>query len=159
MITTSNLLANWEVQLLSTGAFKGSLCIFTGSLSISVHILAILIPSRIFKVRKFLKRPETFTVNKINQISGKPQQLGVKIKSLADLRSKYQGISAKCRTHMCLGTCMQRFSHPEIPNYLFDNIFLYRITLVIYRLMFPITGIQSLEPASSILYSSALILL
>jgi len=32
--------------------FKGSLCIVTGSLSISVYILVILIPSRIFKVRK-----------------------------------------------------------------------------------------------------------
>jgi hypothetical protein len=62
---------------------------------------------------------------------------------------------------MCLGTRIQRFSHPEIPNYLFDfdNIFLYRITLVIYRLMFPITGVQSQEPASSILYSSWQILL
>jgi len=61
-----------------------------------VYILLILFPSRIFKVRKFLIRPEAFTVNKIhvNQISGKPQQLGVKIKSLGDLRSKYQGISA-----------------------------------------------------------------
>jgi len=95
------------------------------------------------KKRKFLKRPETSTVYKINQISGKPQQLGVKIKGLGDLCSKYQGISAKCRTLMCMGTCMQRFSHSEIPNYLFDNIFLYRITVVIYRLMFPIKGIQS----------------
>ena len=44
---------------------------------------------------------------------------------------------------MCMGTCMQRFSHSEIPNYLFDHIFLYRITLIIYRPMFPIMGIQS----------------
>lgn len=95
------------------------------------------------KKRKFLKRSEAFTVNRINQISWKPQQLGEKIKGSRNICSKCQGISAKCRIHMCMGTCMQCFSHPEINNYLFDNIFLYRITLVIHRPMFPITGIQS----------------